>query len=95
MGTIEINGGRRDKLRPGDLLGAVTASGEIPGSAVGKIDVLETKTFIAIDKRNVSRVVEILNASPIKGKPFRARSLHGAGRRPTPWEVASHSSSKG
>ena len=75
MTTIEVSGGRRHKLRPGDFLGAITATKEISGSAVGKIDVLEKKTFIAIDEANHAKAVRILNKGPIKGKTFRARSI--------------------
>jgi ATP-dependent RNA helicase DbpA len=75
MTTIEVSGGRRHKLRPGDLLGAITATKEIPGSAVGEINVLEKNTFIAIDRDHHTRVLAILNKSPIKGKAYRARSI--------------------
>jgi ATP-independent RNA helicase DbpA len=74
MCTIEINGGRRHKLRPGDFLGAITATKGIPGSAVGKIDVLEDRSYVAVEKVHHSKAVEILNAEPIKGRSFRARA---------------------
>ena len=75
MTTIEISGGRRNKLRPGDFLGAITASKEISGSAVGKINVLEKNTFVAVDKKVHDKAVRILNSAPIKGKSYRARSI--------------------
>jgi ATP-dependent RNA helicase DbpA len=75
MMTIEVSGGRRHKLRAGDFLGAITASKKIPGSAVGKINVLEHNTFVAIDKEHHAQALDILNKSPIKGKPYRARSI--------------------
>ena len=93
MTTIEINGGRRQKLRPGDLLGAITATGEISGDSVGKIDVLENKTFLAISPKENLRAVKILNASPIKGRPFRARSLTQKRTERDPWESARAASS--
>lgn len=75
MTTIEISGGRRNKLRSGDFLGAITASKEISGSAVGKINVLEKNTFVAVDKEVHDQAVRILNSAPIKGKSYRARSI--------------------
>jgi ATP-independent RNA helicase DbpA len=75
MTTIEISGGRRHKLRAGDFLGAITASKEIPGNAVGKINVLEKNTFVAIHKEHHAKAVSILNQDPIKGKSYRARSI--------------------
>ena len=84
MTTIEVSGGRRHKLRPGDFLGAITATKEISGTAVGKIDVLEKKTFIAINEANHTKAVRILNKVPIKGKTFRARSISFRQCKPKP-----------
>ena len=75
MTTIEINGGRKNRLRPGDLLGAITAGGQIPGSAVGKIDVLDRRCFIAVAHEQAHAAVRRLNADPIKGMSFRARLI--------------------
>ena len=74
MTTIEI-GGRKNRLRPGDLLGAITAGGQIPGSAVGKIDVLDRRCFIALTSEQAQAAVRRLNADPIKGMSFRARLI--------------------
>ncbi len=76
MTTIELNGGRKNRLRPGDLLGAITAGGQIPGSAVGKIDVLERRCFIALHSEHVQAAVRRLNEDRIKGMSFRARAIH-------------------
>lgn len=75
MQTIEINGGRKNKLRAGDLLGALTAGGKIPGSAIGKIDMLEIRGFVAIAQEHCATGLELLNGGKIKGKSFRARKL--------------------
>jgi ATP-independent RNA helicase DbpA len=75
MTTIELSGGRRSRLRPGDLLGAITANGDIPGKAVGKIDVLDSHSFIAVQNEYARASVDLLNRDPIKGKTFRARTL--------------------
>ena len=63
------------KLRAGDFLGAITATKDIPGSAVGKINVLEKNTFIAVHKEHHAKAVSLLNKAPIKGKSYRARSI--------------------
>ena len=73
--TLEINGGRRSKLRPGDLLGALTAGNSIPGSAVGKIDLFDQTSYVAVDDVHVGRALRLLNGQKIKGKQFRARAL--------------------
>lgn len=76
MTTLTVNAGRRHKLRPGDFLGAITAKKTVPGDAVGKIDVLEGKTYIAIKKDHIEATLQILNGEPIKGKPYKARAVH-------------------
>ena len=75
MVTLAINGGRRHKIRPGDILGAITAKKTIPGSAVGKIDVLENKTYVAIHHEHLDTTLRLLNQDPIKGKPYKARRV--------------------
>jgi ATP-dependent RNA helicase DbpA len=73
MATVEINGGRKNKLRPGDLLGTLTATGGIPGDAVGKIDLFDNNSFIAIRREHVRDAVRQLGEHRIKGRQFRAR----------------------
>jgi ATP-independent RNA helicase DbpA len=78
MVTLEINGGRRNKLRPGDLLGALTGEDGIPGSAVGKIDLFEQNGYVAVQAVHAEQALARLNGRGIKGRSFRARL---AGRR--------------
>ncbi len=73
--TIEINGGRRHKLRPGDILGALTAENSIKGDSVGKIDLMEQATYVAIERGKARLAIEYINNSKIKGKGFRARII--------------------
>ena len=75
MTTIEVSGGRRNKLRPGDLVGALTSTKEIPGDVIGKIDVLEKKSFVAVPAEHLKKAVAILNKAPIKKKSYRARAI--------------------
>ncbi len=78
--TIEINGGRRHKLRPGDILGALTAGKRLPGSAVGNIHILDQISYVAVLREKVSVAVKQLDRGRIKARPFRAR-LVGAEHR--------------
>ncbi|MFK7958091.1 MAG: ATP-dependent RNA helicase DbpA [Lysobacterales bacterium] len=73
MSTVQINGGRKNKLRPGDLLGTLTADGGVPGSSVGKIDLFDTTSFVAVRNADADKAVAQLNAKPIKTKRYRAR----------------------
>jgi ATP-independent RNA helicase DbpA len=71
--TIQISGGKRNKLRPGDLLGALTAAGGVPGTAVGSIDLFDTCGYVAIDTAHVKVALKQLADKPIKGRKYRAR----------------------
>jgi len=71
--TIQINGGRKNKLRPGDLLGALTAQGGIPGDTVGSIDLFDSYAYVAIKNAHVQKAQRQLNDRPIKGRKYRAR----------------------
>ena len=73
MTTIHINGGRKNKLRPGDLLGALTAEGGVPGEVVGSIDLFDTYSYIAVRNAQVKEALWQLANRPIKGRRYRAR----------------------
>jgi ATP-independent RNA helicase DbpA len=74
MTTIQISGGRKNKLRPGDLLGALTAQGGIPGAAVGSIDLFDSYAYVAVQNQHVKKALRQLSDRPIKGRKFRARA---------------------
>jgi ATP-independent RNA helicase DbpA len=72
METLYISGGRKDKLRPGDILGALTGeSGGFEGSEVGKIEIHDRFSYVAISKGSANRAIEQLGAGRIKGKKFK------------------------
>lgn len=75
MLTLFVNGGRKDKLRAGDLLGALTASGEIAGEQIGKITLFDKVAYLAVEQKAVKQALEILADGKIKGRKFRVRLL--------------------
>ena len=74
MTSIQISGGRKNKLRPGDLLGTLTADGGIPGDAVGSIDLFDTSSYVAVRNEHVAKALRQLASRPIKGRKYRARA---------------------
>jgi ATP-independent RNA helicase DbpA len=86
MVTLFIEGGRQDKLRPGDLLGALTGEVGLPAAAVGRIDILPTRSYLAIVRAHAEAALHGLRAHKVKGKTFRVGRLdrhagaHGQGR---------------
>ena len=75
MVTLFINGGRKDKIRAGDLLGALTANAEIAGAQIGKITLFDKVAYVAVDQKAAKLAVETLADGKIKGRKFRARLL--------------------
>jgi len=72
MVTLSINGGRKNKISPGDLLGALTVKDGIPGTDVGKIDRLDFITFVAVKRESAVKAMKLLEEKPIKGRIFKA-----------------------
>lgn len=73
--TLCIDGGRRDKLRPGDLLGALTGDAGLLKEAVGKISSFDTRTYVAIETSQAKAALQRLRDGKIKGKKFRVRPI--------------------
>jgi ATP-independent RNA helicase DbpA len=73
--TLCISAGRRDKIRPGDILGALTGDAGINGKAVGKIDVTDYASFVAIDAELANQALGRLINGKIKGRKFKVRTL--------------------
>ncbi|MFU2083847.1 ATP-dependent RNA helicase DbpA [Bordetella bronchiseptica] len=75
MITLCIQGGKKDKLRPGDLLGALTGDGGLAFEQVGKINITEFNAYVALDRQVAKQAFARLSNSNIKGRRFRMRFL--------------------
>jgi ATP-dependent RNA helicase DbpA len=75
MKTLVIDAGRQDKLRPGDILGALTGDAGLDAKDIGKIDVFATRAYVAISRALANKALERLRAGRIKGRNFRVRPL--------------------
>jgi ATP-dependent RNA helicase DbpA len=75
MKTLVIDAGRKDKLRPGDILGALTGDAGLQGNDIGKIDVYATRAYVAIKRDLANKALNRLREGKIKGRNFRVRSL--------------------
>jgi len=72
MVTLRLSGGRKDKLRPGDILGALTGeAGGLAGDQIGKIEIHDRFSFVALATNVSDRALASLRAGRIKGKRFR------------------------
>jgi len=75
MATLCINGGRREKLRAGDILGALTVNTDLPGKKIGKIDIFDIIAYVAVEQAVARQALKILTEGKIKGRRFRIRKL--------------------
>jgi ATP-independent RNA helicase DbpA len=75
MVTLCIMGGKKDKLRPGDLLGALTGDVGLSKDQVGKINVFEFMTYVALDRKVADKAYARLSNGNIKGRNFKMRFI--------------------
>jgi ATP-independent RNA helicase DbpA len=75
MVTLCIQGGKKDKLRPGDLLGALTGEAGLAASQVGKITILNFVSFVALERHIAKEAYNRLSTGNIKGRNFRMRFM--------------------
>jgi len=75
MQTIQIVGGRKEKIRPGDVLGALTKDLGFAGSQIGKINVNEFSTYVAVQSEIAKDVLRRLAGTKVKGRAVKLRLL--------------------
>ncbi len=73
MATLQIIGGRKVKIRAGDVLGALTGEMGFTRAQVGKINVNDFSTYVAVDRAIAAQAVQRLNSGRVKGKSVKAR----------------------
>jgi ATP-independent RNA helicase DbpA len=81
MATLQIVGGRKEKIRAGDVLGALTGDAGFSKEQVGKINVNEFSTYVAVDRSIAREAVQRLSVGRVKGKTVRVRMLEDASGR--------------
>jgi ATP-independent RNA helicase DbpA len=78
MATLQIVGGRKEKIRAGDVLGALTGDAGFTKEQVGKINVNEFSTYVAVERSIAREAVQRLSAGRVKGKTVKVRLLEDA-----------------
>ncbi|MFH6599316.1 ATP-dependent RNA helicase DbpA [Ectopseudomonas khazarica] len=73
MHTLCIAAGRKDKLRPGDILGALTGDAGIGGDQVGKIALFDHQAYVAVQRDVARKALSRLAEGKIKGRSLRVR----------------------
>jgi len=75
MITLCISAGRKEKIRPGDILGALTGEGGLDGAQIGKIQISEFASFVALERKVAERAFDRLSHCKIKGKTCKMRLI--------------------
>lgn len=75
MLTLVIDGGKKDKLRPGDVLGALTAGQRLTAEQIGKIQITARRSYVAVQRQQARLALAQLTDGKLKGRNFRARLL--------------------
>lgn len=75
MVTLQIDGGKKQKVRPGDILGALTGTNGIDGTQVGKIQISDNAAYVAVSREAAKSALKKLQQDKLKGRSFRVRLL--------------------
>lgn len=75
MTTLQIDGGKKQKVRPGDILGALTSDQGISGKDVGKIQLGANWAYVAVARTSAKKAFRTLSEGKLKGRTFRVRHL--------------------
>ena len=75
MRTLQIVGGRKEKIRAGDVLGAMTGEAGFVADQIGKINVNEFSTYVAVERGIAELALQRLSQGRIKGKGVKVRAL--------------------
>ena len=75
MVTLQLLGGRKDKIRPGDVMGALAGEAGLTREQVGKITVTDQTTYVAVARDVARETVRKLSAGKVKGKAVKVRIL--------------------
>jgi len=75
MATLQIDGGKKQKIRPGDILGALTGEQGIDGKQVGKIQIFDQRAYVAVHRSVVKAALKKISEGKLKGRSFKVRQL--------------------
>ena len=75
MTTLQIDSGKKNKIRPGDLLGALTKDAGLAGSQIGKINIFDTSSYVAIERKAMGQALKHFKNGRVKGRNIKAREL--------------------
>ena len=75
MITVQLDAGRKQKVRPGDILGALTGDAGLSGDQIGKISIMDNWSYVAVQRAALRQAMNFLADGKVKGRAVRARRL--------------------
>ena len=75
MATLQIDSGRKQKIRAGDVLGALTGEKGIDGNQVGKIQIYDNWSYVAVNRSALNTALNKLRQGKLKGRTCRVRLI--------------------
>jgi ATP-independent RNA helicase DbpA len=75
MVTLYLNAGRKDKIRPGDILGALTKEAALPGDSIGKIDIGALYSYVAVHQNYIDRAFQHFKNGKLKNRKIHVKKL--------------------
>lgn len=76
MVTLCLSAGKKDKIRPGDILGALTKDAGLPGDSIGKIDIGSIYAYVAIHRSQVDKAYQYLQNGKLKGRKLSVKKYY-------------------
>ncbi len=77
MARLFINLGKKSKIRPGDIVGAISGETGLAGDMIGSIEIYDKFSFVEVPKKDAEKVIDIMNKSQIKGKSVNIEVAKG------------------
>jgi ATP-independent RNA helicase DbpA len=75
MVTLCLASGKKDKIRPGDILGALTKDAGLAGSMIGKIDITSSHSYVAIHRSHADKAHDYFQNGTLKGRRVQVRKM--------------------
>jgi len=75
MVTLKIDAGKKQKIRTGDIVGALTGEKGIAGDQIGKINISHNASYVAVNRKVSRNALKKLTEGQLKGRSFKARLI--------------------
>ncbi|MDN3670610.1 DEAD/DEAH box helicase [Echinicola jeungdonensis] len=77
MARLFLNLGKKDRIRPNDIVGAIAGETGVPGRQIGGIDIYDNFSFVDVPSKDASHVISVMKTNTIKGKPVNVELSKG------------------